>query len=288
MGSRLACITAVLLAGLFAVPACNKKESPPDTAPPPQNPYTGSKGGQQGDPKGPGDQQIPNPNTGGESGLPAAPTQKPLFAATAAPQRIMSNNNLKQIGLAFHTANDVGGSFPIGIADKSGKLGLSWRVAILPYIEQDNLYNSFKLDEPWDSEHNKKLISQMPKTYSPPNTNTNGYTYYRSFTGAGTIMPSAAGNAGKIVNGLRINGIADGTANTLLVVEAFEPVIWTKPDELAFDPTKPLPKVGGGMFPGGFNALLCDGSVRFMKTSIPPATLKALITASGGEVVDID
>src|SRR5262249_30142494 len=83
-----------------------------------------------------------------------------------AASRTRSANNLKQIGLAMHNYHDVNGAFPpAAVCDKTGKPMLSWRVLILPYIEQDALYKEFKLDEPWDSEHNKKLLAKMPKVY---------------------------------------------------------------------------------------------------------------------------
>ena len=85
----------------------------------------------------------------------------------------------------------------------------------------------------------------------------------------------------------KITDMTDGTSNTLMVAEAAEPVIWTKPDDLAFDPDKPLPKLGGH-FPGGFNAAFMDGSVRFLHQTMSEKTLKALITRNGGEVVRPD
>jgi RNA polymerase sigma factor (sigma-70 family) len=78
-------------------------------------------------------------------------------------------NNLKQIGLAMHTYREAHGRFPApAILGKDGKPLLSWRVAILPYIVEDGLYQSFKLDEPWDSPHNKRLLERMPGLYAPP------------------------------------------------------------------------------------------------------------------------
>src|SRR5207249_2796575 len=79
-------------------------------------------------------------------------------------RRTVSQNNLKQIGLAMHNYHDTYRHFPPqALTDKNGKPLLSWRVAVLPFIEQDNLYRQFKLDEPWDSEHNRKLLERMPK-----------------------------------------------------------------------------------------------------------------------------
>src|SRR6185295_2767398 len=76
-------------------------------------------------------------------------------------------NNLKIIGLAMHNYHDTNQRFPAAaIYDKQGKPLLSWRVAILPYLNQKQLYESFHLDEPWDSEHNRKLIPRMPAEYA--------------------------------------------------------------------------------------------------------------------------
>src|SRR5262249_40256468 len=104
--------------------------------------------------------------------------------------RAQSANNLKQIGLALHNYHDTMGNFPpAAIVDEQGNRLLSWRVAILPYIEQVELYKQFKLDEPWDSDHNKKLIAKMPKTYALPNKMSKpGETHYRVFVGNGALF----------------------------------------------------------------------------------------------------
>jgi hypothetical protein len=150
-------------------------------------------------------------------------------------------------------------------------------VAILPFIEFDGLYKEFHLDEPWDSEHNKKLIAKMPKVYAltnvePPEPYT---TIYKVFTGKSTAFEDP--------NGIRIADITDGTSNTFLVVEGAGPVPWTKPEDLPFDPEKKLPKLGG-QFDEGFLAALCDGSVRFISAFINPNTWVALSTMNQGDI----
>src|SRR6266511_4847245 len=138
---------------LVCLPACEKKPKSTDSDSPSPTP---------GGPPGPGG--VP----GGRD--PLAP-RSPVFGTTAeAPMRAATNNNLTMIGLGLHSYHDANGSLPGGFADKTGKPGLSWRVAILPFIEQDSLFKQFKLDEPWDSEANKKLITVMPKIYPPPRT----------------------------------------------------------------------------------------------------------------------
>ena len=102
------------------------------------------------------------------------------------------------------------------------------------------------------------------------------------------MPPPKPGTPGKAAYGLSINAMlgGDGVSNTMAVAEAARPVIWTKPDELAYDPKGPAPKVGGGVFEGGFNAAFYDGSVRFLPSSTSEKTLRALITPNGGEIPD--
>src|SRR5262249_34008276 len=87
-----------------------------------------------------------------------SPEPGPTWPKTTEANRKQSQNNLKLIGLAFHNYLSTYGVFPASASFKKGKKPLlSWRVAILPFIEQEALYKKFKLDEPWDSPHNKKL-----------------------------------------------------------------------------------------------------------------------------------
>ena len=191
-----------------------------------------------------------------------------------------SSNNLKQIGLALHNYHDTMGVLPAAaICDKAGKPLLSWRVAILPYVEQENLYRQFKLDEPWDSENNKKLIDKLPPIYAIPGAKKAkpGETHYRVLINTGAAFD--------LKKGLRIPAdFPDGLSNTILVVEAEESVIWTKPEGIEFDPMKDLPKFGT-FFKGGFNTLLGDGSVRHISKTVDPKTLKLLIMRNDGEVI---
>jgi len=197
--------------------------------------------------------------------------------------RTAGSDNLHQIAIAFHAYHDANSRFPEqswGNKIVNGRQtgNLSWRVAILPYIEQDVLYRQFKHDEPWDSENNKKLIPMMPKTYASPMMPAEaGKTYYKVFVGGGAIFD-------RPFNRFTIANIPDGSSNTILVAEGGDPVIWTKPDDFEFDPKKPLPKIG---LPGkpGFNVAMADGSVRFISASEPETTLKLRIQADDGQVL---
>ena len=197
----------------------------------------------------------------------------------AAAARAQSSNNMKQIMLAMFEYENKNGTYPpAAICDKEGKPLLSWRVAILPYIEQNALYKQFKLDEPWDSEHNKKLIPIVVKVYTDPQLPLSpGTTIYKVFTGAGASFGAAKGP--------RIADITDGTSNTVGIAAGGDPVIWTKPEDFVFD-GKTLPRL---TTPN--DILLCgflDGSVRALRLAgadkVDDTTLKALLTPRGGEV----
>jgi hypothetical protein len=207
---------------------------------------------------------------------------------TSPADRARSANNLKQIALALHSYHDAFGQFPgAAIYGKGGTPLLSWRVAILPYLEEGGLHKQFRLEEPWDSAHNEKLLAKMPAVYGLPGVKgaPPQATYYRVFTGADTPFNPAVIRPGPWPLGMQLVRFTDGTSNTLLVVEAGEAVPWTKPDELAYDAKKPLPKLGG-LFPEGIHAALADGSVKFLDRKAPEVVLRALITPAGGEVFD--
>jgi len=209
-----------------------------------------------------------------------------------AAQRTTAQNNLKQIGLALHNyASTYGNQVPVYAIGAKGqplknptdKPLLSWRVALLPYMEQEALYKQFKLDEQWDSPNNKKLIEQMPKIYAPVNKpGKPGYTHLQMVIGPNAMQPV----------GVRMPAsFSDGTSNTIAVVEAAEPVIWTKPDDVMLpgkDLPKDLKKKFGGQFPGGFNVVMWDGSVRFIKDSVSEKTLSLLINPRDGQPVPND
>jgi RNA polymerase sigma factor (sigma-70 family) len=204
-------------------------------------------------------------------------------AAKEALRRLQTRNNLRQIGIALQNYASAYGQLPApAIYDKNGKPLLSWRVALLPFIDQDNLYKQFKLDEPWNSEHNKPLSDHLIKVYAPPDgeDREKPVTYYQAIVGQGAAWEPR--------KPMRFPAsFIDGTSNTILVVEAATPVPWAKPEDLAYVPDQALPKFGG-LFGGAFHALFADGAVHFLSGRADEATLRAAITPAGGEVIDFD
>jgi len=156
-------------------------------------------------------------------------------------------NNLKQISLAMHTYHDVSGTFPPAAKyDANGKPLLSWRVLILPYLDEPALYEQFHLDEPWDSPHNKPLADRMPSVFRCPSERlpSQSLTTYMVVVDPRSIFTGEA-------SGVPISRVSDGTSTTLLVVEAARPVLWTKPEDLALGPVD-RPLGVGSKHPGGF------------------------------------
>ena len=217
----------------------------------------------------------------GGAGRPPAfgPVDRVRGAAAAA----TALNNFKQLTLAFYNYNDVMGHIPQpAIMSQNGQPLLSWRVAILPYIEQDALYRQFHLNEPWNSAHNRTLLSKMPKTFEIPGAVAGpGQTFIQVFTGKNTPFPGG-------MQKLRIPAsFSDGTSNTILLAEAARPVNWTAPDDMKLDVTPPTFLVGNHTGRGTLVSL-GDGSVRTVPQTVSVQTWKAAISPAGGEVLGAD
>ena len=224
---------------------------------------------------------------GSMPGMPSIPGfggGNPLAGATGearnAARRASSKNNLKQIGLAFHNYHDTYRTLPLHknnpeYFDDNGQPKLSWRVHLLPFLNEIPLYDQFHLDEPWDSPHNIALLAQMPDVYKAPGSNAApNHTVYLGVKGQNAIFENGTGTM--------FRNIVDGLSNTILVVEAADPraVPWTKPDDFPYDPANPT----GGLVDSepGFHALLCDGSVRYIAKTIDPQTLLNLFQYNDG------
>jgi Protein of unknown function (DUF1559) len=197
--------------------------------------------------------------------------------------RATSTNKMKQIGFALHSYYDVHKTLPpIANFDAAGKPLLSWRVHILPFLGEQKLYEEFHLNEPWDSEHNKKLISRMPAALAVPgfSGSDKGFTTYLAPVAANAIWTGTAA-------AIKLSEITDGTSNTILLVDAANQLAtpWTKPSDYTYDPKNPAK--GLAHRHGKFAVVgMADGSVRMIPATIDAKKLLALFTRNGGEVVD--
>jgi hypothetical protein len=184
-------------------------------------------------------------------------------------------DKLKVLGLAMLTYHDAYGHFPPAVLHDPA-LGdrakpYSWRVAILPIIGEYQLYCQYRRDEPWDSPANRELLARMPAVFALPGSAraAAGLTHYQVLVGPGTAFERPDMR-------VRVGDFARGTAQTILAVEAADPVPWTKPDDLPFSPDGPLPKVGG-LWGKGFYALYAEGTVRWINAEEQETVLRTQV-----------
>jgi len=195
-----------------------------------------------------------------------------------------SQNNLRQLALAMHNYQDAQNYLPpAAFCNRQGQPLLSWRVLLLPYLEQGSLYKEFRLDEPWDSPHNLRLLPRMPKLYAPLGRDKKVKPYstpYQVFVGKGAAFEGQ--------RGLRFpDDFTDGASQTILIVETAELVPWTKPADLPFDRSRPLPTLV--LHYGQVRlAAMADGSVHMFGSYVSESTLQAAITRNGGEILVAD
>lgn len=204
--------------------------------------------------------------------------QPSIDSAAQSAARLQQTNRLRKIALGFHSYHDAHQKFPGAGQSADGKSGLSWRVHILPYVDEAALYNEFNLSEPWDSETNKKLIEKMPKIYEVKGVAA-GKTSLHVFTGTGA--PFANDQLPEFAD------FTDGLSNSLLVVQAASDTaeIWTKPGGLDFDPKNPVQSLGKQL-ENEFLGVIADGSVRVISKAISANNLRRLIQFQDGEVLE--
>jgi len=215
--------------------------------------------------------------------------------ARQAATRQQSMNNLKQLALAMYNYQEANKSFPPAVLyGPDGKTPYSWRVALLPYLDQAALYEQYNKNEPWDSPANKLVLAKMPVLFRDTGDPADS-TFSSYYVLAGPSTPFF----GK--EGCQIAQLTDGTSNTLLIVEAKRDIPWTKPEDIPYAadvaradaPTRavsryavdaPLPKLGGH-HPDIFLAAFCDGAVRAVSLQADPMQLRNLMTRDGGEPI---
>ncbi|WP_253153987.1 DUF1559 family PulG-like putative transporter [Stieleria tagensis] len=202
-------------------------------------------------------------------------------AARQAARRVSASNSLKQIGLAMHNHYSAFQTLPDrAIRDADGKPLLSWRVKLLPFLEQQTLYEQFHLDEPWDSPHNIKLVDQMPAVYQHPAVVLPpGKTLFQVPVGEGLMFGPTGGRT--------FADVTDGLSNSVMVIESRPDaaVEWTKPDDLEIDLDDPLAQIIPNQR-GQFIVLMGDGAVRQISQSIAVDVFQSLLTIQGRDPVN--
>ena len=212
---------------------------------------------------------------------------------------------MRQLGMALHNYHNTHGKFPPAyVTGPDGKPWHSWRLLILPYVEGENLYKAYSFDEPWDGPNNRKLWALMPEIFLCPGcarATTLGLiecpsncTNYVAIVGPQTAWP---GDTGK-----KIDDIQDGAANTLLLVEAIEPICWMEPRDLPYEQALELlttnKKPGhlstsDGFFAAstysfGLNAIYSDAHVAWLPLGMEEEAASALLTSAGRELLNED
>ena len=221
--------------------------------------------------------KMGNPRLG-KSGSSATSSRTGDNPVAADPAR-QTMQNLKLLMLAMHNYHDIHGHFPPAVVmGPDGKTPHSWRVELLPVLDQKGLYEQYKMNEPWDSLTNLKVLAQMPdffrSPYADPKSANSGYF---AFVGRGTVFEGS--------EGIKIREITDGTSNTAMLVEAKRNIPWTKPEDIAFDADKALPELGG-FAPGMVAIATADGAARRLEIERIKDQLKWLILRNDGHPIE--
>ncbi len=223
--------------------------------------------------------------------------------------------HLHTIALAMLDYHDTYRTFPPAVvSNKDGQKMHSWRVLLLPFLNQKSLYEQYRFDEPWDSPRNQALMAKMPREYAPSGESfppQDLATHCLVFTGRDAPFDSGEPPPwlGNPMHDLRswelyfekpvrpplycfgkrptIAAFSDGLSNTILLVEGDERVPWTKPQDLPYAADQPLPKLGG-LHRHGFLVAMADGSVRKVSDKTSEKTFRAAITPNGGEILGPD
>ena len=211
-------------------------------------------------------------------------------AAREAARRAACTNHLKQVSVAMFSYEATWGCFPPAyLADEDGQPMHSWRVLLLPYLDEQMLYDQYNFDEPWDSPGNRALADRMPEVYQCPSDRSAGpsETSYAMIVGPGTISDGPTSTRSDQIQ------ISDGSSNTLMVVEAAGSGIhWMEPrdlpaDEISYFINDPVDPGIHSDHPGCANVAMCDGAVQALDDSTEPEQVEAMTTIGGGEEIDI-
>jgi hypothetical protein len=204
-----------------------------------------------------------------------------IQAAREAARASLCTNNLKQISMALLTYHDANGSYPPAyVADADGKPMHSWRVLLLPYLDDpdgNQVYESYRFEEPWNSEHNQTLAAKMPRVFHCPTSDAEaGKTHYLALVGDDTMWPHD--------QSVTFRDVRDGLSNTICVVETSEAVSWLEPRDIA--PEAFLAELSNPVHFRGSGVTMGDGSVQRISPDTPASAVSGMTTRAGGEAID--
>lgn len=204
-------------------------------------------------------------------------------------RRVQCRNYFMQMGLALHNFHDANGSLPpVFVTDSRGRARHSWRVFVLPYIDQASLAAAYRFEEPWDCPANSRLHSAEVPNFQCPSDRAEqpegaNWTSLASIVGPHTVWPAD--------RPLTLGEISDGTSSTILLVEVYQSGIhWMEPRDLDVLQMSTTVNAAGSQgisspHPGGAHVLLGDGSARFLSDETSPEILRRLIERDDGEQV---
>jgi len=198
--------------------------------------------------------------------------------AVVAVDRNRDRNMMMQLGLSAHSHESSFRKLPDDLRDPTGKAILSWRVAVLPYAEEQSLFQQIDKKQAWDSPQNLSLAGKIPAVYEirgAPPIGPVPRTNIMRFVGAGTLYDGKRQP--------KFSEVTDGASNTILYVMAGTSVAvpWSQPADLPFDLKNPI-RALGNIPPQGFQAVMFDGSVKVIPATISPQALAALICPYDG------
>ncbi len=201
-----------------------------------------------------------------------------LGGVSAAQARQQSSNNLKTLAIAMHNYHDTYKRFPAAVQLGPKGTPRSWRVTLLPFLDELEMYDQYRQEEPWDSPHNRQVTARMPDVFRAPlDERDSQHTSYFVLSGPGAVFDEHKQTG--------FHHITDGTSNTIMLVESKQATHWAKPEDIAFEAEGPLPRVGG-WYERVFGAALCDGSSLFLPQAIHPQNFRNMILKDDGQVVD--
>lgn len=195
--------------------------------------------------------------------------------ARTAARRVQSENNLKMIGLALHNYHDTYRAFPPAIVrDADGQPLYSWRVLLLPYLNENQLYQQFDLSEPWDSPANIQFSQDTPALYLSPvmmDQYQPGLTSYMAIAGPNTVLNTQGS--------MTFKDITAGTSNVIAVIENTQkPVVWSEPVDISPQQFLQM-NFENGAFPTT-PVLITDGSTRQF-SEVDKPTVKGMLSIDG-------